>query len=56
MIGTAGLTTQETREILRHDGPNVLPQEHARGLVRIVVDAVREPMLQLLLAPAGCTC
>ncbi|PPQ35260.1 cation-translocating P-type ATPase [Rhodopila globiformis] len=50
MFSTAGLTTQEAREILRREGPNVLPQEHARGPVRIVLDAVREPMLQLLLA------
>jgi Ca2+-transporting ATPase len=53
MIGTTGLTTAEARDILRRDGPNVLPQEHARGPVRIAVDAVREPMLQLLLAAGG---
>jgi Ca2+-transporting ATPase len=29
-----------------------LPQDRRRSLVRIIVDAVREPMLQLLLAAA----
>src|SRR4051812_3146701 len=53
MIGTSGLTTPEAHDILRRNGPNVLPQEHARGPVRIVLDAVREPMLQLLLAAGG---
>ena len=53
MIGTSGLTTQEAQGILRRDGPNVLPQERARGPLRIVLDAVREPMLQLLLAAGG---
>lgn len=43
-----GLTTGAAAERLRIDGPNELPQEKRRGPVRIVLEAVREPMLQLL--------
>ena len=45
-----GLTAPESASRLLRDGPNELPQAGRRGPVRIVVDAVREPMLQLLLA------
>jgi Ca2+-transporting ATPase len=45
-----GLGAAEAAERLRRDGRNELPQERARGTLRIVLDAVREPMLQLLLA------
>jgi P-type Ca2+ transporter type 2C len=45
-----GLTADEAAMLLSRDGRNELPQEHQRGLFRIVLDAVREPMLQLLLA------
>jgi Ca2+-transporting ATPase len=45
-----GLTASEASERLRRDGRNELPQERQRGPLRIVLDAVREPMLQLLLA------
>ena len=45
-----GLSASEASDILRRDGPNELPQEHKRGRFRIILDAVREPMLQLLLA------
>ena len=47
-----GLTEAEAAVRLRQDGANVLPQDHQRGPFRIVVDALREPMLQLLLAAA----
>ena len=46
----AGLTTQAAAARLRTEGPNALPQDRQRGLVQIVLDALREPMLQLLLA------
>ncbi len=49
-IAEAGLTAQQAADILRQDGPNELPRERRRGPIRIVMDAVREPMLQLLLA------
>jgi Ca2+-transporting ATPase len=45
-----GLSADQAREILTRDGPNELPQEHQRNVLRIVLDALREPMLQLLLA------
>ncbi len=45
-----GLTQTEAAARLLRDGPNRLPAEQQRGLGRIVFDAVKEPMLQLLLA------
>ncbi len=48
--GKAGLSATEAGERLRRNGPNELPQELQRSAVRIILDAVREPMLQLLLA------
>ena len=57
MLGAAGtstppdgLTTAQAEARLRQDGPNELPQDQRRHLPRIAWDAVREPMLQLLLA------
>jgi len=44
-----GLTSVEAAALLRRDGSNELPQERQRGPFRIVLEAVREPMLQLLL-------
>ncbi|GLR65949.1 ATPase [Acidocella aquatica] len=44
-----GLSSAEALERLRLDGPNELPQDQRRHLPRIAWDAVREPMLQLLL-------
>ncbi len=44
-----GLTTSDAAARLRRDGRNELPQERQRGPLRIVLEAVREPMLQLLL-------
>ena len=45
-----GLSHTEAARTLAKDGPNALPQERPRGPFRIVVSALREPMLQLLLA------
>jgi P-type Ca2+ transporter type 2C len=45
-----GLTAAVATARLQHDGFNELPQDSRRGPLRIVLDAVREPMLQLLLA------
>ncbi len=45
-----GLSTSVAVARLRRDGPNELPQDQRRQLPRIAWDAVREPMLQLLLA------
>ena len=44
-----GLTASDAAERLRQDGKNELPQERQRGPFRIILDAIREPMLQLLL-------
>jgi Ca2+-transporting ATPase len=44
-----GLTAEDAAERLRRDGRNELPQERQRGPFRIILEAVREPMLQLLL-------
>lgn len=44
-----GLTAGAAVERLNADGLNELPQEKRRGPVRIVLEALREPMLQLLL-------
>jgi Ca2+-transporting ATPase len=47
-----GLTEADAAARLLEDGPNALPQDRQRGVFRIVVDALREPMLQLLLGAA----
>lgn len=47
--GTLGLGAADAVERLRLQGRNELPQERQRTLLRIVMDALREPMLQLLL-------
>ncbi len=49
-VTVIGLTAEEAAERLRRDGSNELPQENRRSPARIVLDAVKEPMLQLLLA------
>ena len=46
----SGIASNVAAERLRRDGPNELPQDQSRGLMRIITDALREPMLQLLLA------
>jgi Ca2+-transporting ATPase len=43
-----GLAADEATETLRRDGPGELPHERQRGPLRIVPDAVREPMLRLV--------
>ncbi|MDR3505079.1 MAG: cation-translocating P-type ATPase [Acidocella sp.] len=45
-----GLTQAQASARLREDGPNELPQDQQRRLPEIAWEAVREPMLQLLLA------
>jgi Ca2+-transporting ATPase len=44
-----GLTAADAAARLTEDGRNELPQGRQRGPLRIVVEALREPMLQLLL-------
>ena len=45
-----GLTEAEARQRLLHDGPNELPVSGQRGLWRLLVDVVTEPMFMLLVA------
>ena len=45
-----GLTAADAAARLLRDGRNELPQERQRSPFRIVLEAVREPMLKLLLA------
>lgn len=51
VVATAdrGLTAPDAAARLLWDGRNELPQERQRSPLRIVLEAVREPMLQLLL-------
>ena len=46
----SGLTAEEAAARLQRDGPNLLPQDASRGLLRLIGGALGEPMLQLLLA------
>jgi Ca2+-transporting ATPase len=45
-----GLTTEEARRRLAAEGANELPRAEARGLLRIVWEVLREPMLLMLVA------
>lgn len=45
-----GLTSQRAREQLKKDGYNELPSQKRHGLLSILLEVVREPMLLLLLA------
>ncbi len=48
-----GLTGAEAAARLARDGPNVLPDEAPRTVLRLVFDVVKEPMFVLLLVAAG---
>lgn len=45
----AGLSPTQARERLEHDGPNELPTQHRRTVLKIVLEVLREPMLAMLL-------
>ncbi|MFZ2327972.1 MAG: cation-translocating P-type ATPase [Rhodoferax sp.] len=45
-----GLTAEEARSRLAADGPNGLPASHKRGILKLLVEIVVEPMFVLLLA------
>ncbi len=47
---TTGLSSAQAAARLAADGPNDLPRPGPRGLGRIIIDVLREPMLALLLA------
>jgi len=48
-----GLSEQEAQDRLLREGPNELPSERQRSLLRTIVDVLRQPMLLLLLAAGG---
>lgn len=45
-----GLSDKEAADRLRSEGPNELPRQRRRNLLRIALDVLREPMLALLVA------
>jgi Ca2+-transporting ATPase len=45
-----GLTDEAARQRLTQDGPNELPVSRQRGLARLLIDVVSEPMFLLLVA------
>lgn len=51
--GLSGLTKAEADRRLAEFGPNGLPQASGRGLARIILDTLREPMFLLLIGAAG---
>ena len=44
-----GLCTAEAAQRLATDGPNALPRARRRGVLKLVLDVMKEPMLALLL-------
>lgn len=48
-----GLTTQQAAERLREEGYNELPARGRRGILRVALEVVREPMFLLLIAGGG---
>ena len=48
-----GLTEAEAARRLAESGPNELPQSTGRGLARIVIETMREPMFLLLIGAAA---
>ena len=45
-----GLSAAEAARRLAAEGPNALPRPRRRGVARLVLDVLKEPMLSLLLA------
>jgi Ca2+-transporting ATPase len=52
LSGTSGLSEAEASARMIADGPNELPSEKRRGVLRIAFEVVREPMFLLLIAAA----
>ncbi len=48
-----GLSEAEAAKRLAEDGPNALPSAEHRTILRVVVDAIREPMMLLLFGAAS---
>ena len=51
--GLRGLSEEEAAARLASDGPNALPSGRGRSLRRILAEALREPMLLLLIVAAA---
>ena len=45
-----GLSTEEARSRLVTDGPNSLPSDSEKSLLKVALSVIREPMLLLLVA------
>ncbi len=52
-LAPQGLTQVEAALRLRRDGPNELPVSSGRGILRITLETMREPMFLLLIGAAG---
>lgn len=52
LLGASGLSEAEASARMIADGPNELPSEKRRGVLRIAFEVVREPMFLLLIAAA----
>ena len=50
LSGFTGLTDEEARARFASEGPNELPAEKGRSLLKIVLEVVREPMFLMLVA------
>ena len=48
----SGLTQADAEKRLAADGPNELEAEKARSVLRFLIDAIKEPMLALLVVAA----
>ena len=49
---TSGLSTEEAQLRLKRNGPNELPGKESKGIFRIVLEVLREPMFVLLISSA----
>jgi Ca2+-transporting ATPase len=49
---TKGLSTEEAQLRLKKNGPNELPRKQSKGIFRIVLEVLREPMFLLLISSA----
>jgi len=48
--GLAGLSEEQARALFQQGGPNEIPAQQKRGLAKIVLEVVREPMFLMLVA------
>jgi len=46
----SGLTSNEVKDKIQREGYNELPSSSKRGLLRIIIEVIHEPMFLLLVA------